>query len=175
MDENRKSNVRRAVENYYKRQEPQPTKNKIAYHKPEKEVEAACLKWMRSRHWDVRIYESKSTYDPRAGRYISQSMKAGNADCMGNLPDGVAVIVEFKAPGRLSNFASSKNYRQAKFVQDKIMGGCFACVTDSVERLQGIYMTWAGLRAEGDLNGAKLYLLGKLPTQRPKKVEDSFL
>lgn len=146
-----KKRVENAMKGYFERQEPKikgPTRH---YDKPEKEVEKACLKWMRDRGWNVAVYESKATYNPNAGRYISQNMKAGTADCMGHMENGIGVVVEFKAPGRLSTFAAPKNHRQQEFVKEKIKAGVFACVVDSVSRLEEIFNAWSELRKSDEL------------------------
>lgn len=170
MDEVKKG-AKNAVEKYLLRQEKEAAGPTRRNQKPEKEVEKACLEWMRARGWVVAIYESKSKFDPSRGRYISQTMKAGTADCMGNLPDGIECIVEFKAPGRLSSFASEKNMKQQLFLQRKIQTNCFAAVVDSVARLELIFKSWQQKRSAGDLYEARMYLLSMLPEARPKKEQ----
>ena len=173
MDEQeRKARGRAAIERYYKRQESKAQRKSVHNDKPEKEVEKACLKWMREQGWTVAIYESKSTYDPNRGRYISQSMKAGNADCMGHLPGGIGVIVEFKAPTKLSTFAAEKNHRQQEFVKQKIDAGCFACVTDSVERLRDIFALWSYKRSQRGIEDSQRYLHEMLPKRKRTKKDD---
>lgn len=158
-----KSRVRRALEAHHERQLPKASGPSRKNAKPEKEVERACLEWMRRRGWDVNIFEAKSTFDPQRGRYVAQSMKAGTADCMGNMPDGVAVVVEFKAPGKLGTFAHPKNGRQQEFLRRKIESGAFACVTDSVERLEHVFNGWFAFRSIDCLDISKQYLFSKLP------------
>jgi hypothetical protein len=172
MDEQeRKARGKAAIERYYKRQEPKAQRKSVHNDKPEKEVEKACLAWMREMNWTVAIYESKATYSEAAGRYISQNMKAGTADCMGNMASGIGVIVEFKAPKKLSTFARPANHRQQEFMKEKIRSGCFACVTDSVTRLYTIYMKWVDLRGLGLIDESKEYLLEMLPKRQ--KQEDN--
>ena len=130
---------------------------------PEKTVVKACLIWMRINGWDVDIFESKSTYDPRRGIYRQQAMTAGICDCLGHLPVpnlGIGVAIEFKAPGRRSTFNAPKNYRQQEFLKAKINTGCFGCVVDSVEMLKEIFEQWQkrALKNEGIE-----YLNSKLP------------
>ena len=175
MDDHKKG-VQRALNKYLERQEPKVAGPKRHYEKPEKEVEKACLKWMRDRGWNVQIFEAKATFSEAAGRYISQAMKAGSADCMGHLPDGVGAIVEFKAPGRLSSYAAEKNYRQQQFINDKIDAGCFACVVDSVERLSTIYNEWVFRRgAKNSLIDSKTYLKSQLPKRSGRSKYDKDL
>jgi hypothetical protein len=130
--------------------------------KPEKLVETECLLWMRSQGWDVSIYESKATYNPAAGRYISSSMRAGTADCMGTTNQGIAVFIEFKAKGKLSTFGNSRNFRQQEFLISKINHGAFSCVVDSVDILKAYYIQWMKIRDE-NTEAAKQFLFINLP------------
>lgn len=178
MDEQeRKARGKAAIERYYKRQEPKTQRKSVHNEKPEKEVEKACLAWMREQGWTVAIYESKATYNAQAGRYISQNMKAGTADCMGSMGDGIGVVVEFKAPGKLSTFASEKNHRQQEFIKKKIDSGCFACVVDSVDRLKNYFYEWISYRASDAMTDprgshSKQYLHAMLPKRKRTKKDD---
>lgn len=167
-DQERKARGRKAVETYLKNQEPKNTRKSVHNDKPEKEVEKACLVWMREQGWSVQIYESKATYSEAAGRFISQNMKAGTADCMGNMASGIGVAVEFKAPTKLSTFSAPANHRQQEFMKEKIYSGCFAVVTDSVHRLYTIYLNWVDLRGMGLIEESKHYLLEMLPKRQKK-------
>lgn len=128
--------------------------------KPEKEVEEACLIYMRSLGWEVQIIESKATQVN--GVWRQQSVKAGNADCEGVMPDGNSVSVEFKAPGKLATFNQERNYRQKEFILRRINMNSFACVVDSADRLKEIYERWAKIK-EINPAEAKHYLLSMLP------------
>lgn len=160
-DEN--SGVLKALEAYSLKdmKERGPKKKRGHHKKPEKEVEKVCLVWMRALNWDVQIYESKATYNPRTGHWSQQSMKAGTADCMGCMADGHMVVVEFKAKGHLRGFNHPKNYRQKLFIKQKISQNAFACVVDSAELLNTIYTGWSALRH--DKEAAKLFLMKMLP------------
>lgn len=151
-----------ALDRYYSKLAKQ-TKRKTKNRKPEKEVERFCLEWMRQNHWDVQIYEAKATYNPRQGRYMQQSMKAGTVDCQGVLPDGTFVAVEFKAPGRLSTFAAPKNIRQKQYLTQKIEHYAFGACVDSCARLQAIFALYSKIRDEEGKDAAKQYLLSQLP------------
>lgn len=129
--------------------------------KPEKEVEKACLIWMREQMWDVQIFEAKATFNPRLGIYMQQSMKAGTADCMGCMPDGRMVAVEFKAPKYRSSFNKPSNYRQQQFIKKKISQNAFSCVVDSVEMLKTIYQLWHVIK--DDPEKAQMLLMKMLP------------
>lgn len=130
--------------------------------KPEKDVERSCLEYMRRLNWSVQILESKATFSPSLNRWVNQGMSAGTCDCMGSTEDGIAVAVEFKAKGRLSSFNTDKNYRQRKFIVDKINANAFACVVDSAERLQAIYERWMYIR-QNSKDQAKTFLISQLP------------
>lgn len=155
--------IKKAIENYINKQDRKlngPTRRNL---KPEKEVEKACLEWMRQEGWSIQIIESKATFDPKRQRYISQSTKAGTSDCFGMTKNVEPCFIEFKAPGKLQTFALEKNGRQQQYLISKIKAGAFGCVVDSVERLKKIYLAWQSLRGDD----AKDFLLNQLP--RPKK------
>lgn len=135
-------------------------KPKRRHGKPEKLVEASCVQWMSAQGWQVEIYESKAQYNPKAGRFISQNIKAGHPDCAGVLPSGVAAFVEFKAPGRIKTFNLPKNYRQRQFIKEKININAFACVVDSVDLLQKIFTTWSHIETKEEKIA---YLVSMLP------------
>lgn len=148
-----------------------PKRLKTHNAKPEKAVEKACLELMRSWGWSVNIFESKATWNPKAGAWLQQGMKAGTCDCMGSTDDGVAVAIEFKSPGRLSTFNSEKRYLQRQFIVDKINANNFACVVDSSDRLALIYSRWKMLRLESQ-NSARSYLISMLPAKSAVKALD---
>lgn len=129
--------------------------------KPEKQVQTDCLNWMRKNGWSVNIFEAKSTYDPSRGRYISQSMKAGTLDCGGSVPLGIACVIEFKAPGKLSSLRDN----QRKTLIEKINSNNFAVVVDSVGRLEKLYIEWVA-RREISLEAARAYLMSMLPAEK---------
>lgn len=139
--------------------------------KPEKEVEKACLAWMRARGWSVEIYEAKATYNPRLGFYKNQAMKAGTLDCLGSNEEGHSVAIEFKAPGKLSTFNSPARIKQKEFCLGKIAAGWFSCVADSVERLEQIYTKWYALKlVNRDL--ARKFLVEMLPAERESENDN---
>lgn len=157
MADKYKTAVKNAVESYLTKQ------NKIISRrnkKPEKDVECACLAWMRAQGWDVEIYEAKATYDPRRQCYRSQSVKAGTVDCQGVMPDGTFVAVEFKAKGKRSTFNLAKNNKQKDYLKRKIMMNAFGCVIDDVELLRDIFHAWNLLKTNRDKQD---YLLSQLP------------
>lgn len=159
-----KDRVREAMERHHSKllnKNTRGTKNK----KPEKDVERFCLEWMRSQGWDVQIMESKATYNPKAGMYLrNTSVSTGTCDCIGTMPDGKFVAIEFKAPGRLSTFASDRNHMQRDYIISKIRSGAFAAVVDSVARLEKIHAAWQDALLIS-IEKAKDLLLGYLPNR----------
>lgn len=158
--ENPKDRARKALESYYQNQLPKERKIKAKNQRPEKDVEYECLVWMRQQGWDVQIYEAKAVWNPKARRYLSQSMKAGTVDCQGLMPGGVFVAVEFKAPKRISTFNLAKNHRQRQYLIEKISFGAFGCVVSSATRLEQIYNSWRDLKSPEE---KRTYLMACLP------------
>jgi hypothetical protein len=161
-----KTRIARAISRYETAQDKKLRGTTRRNGKPEKEVEYTCVAWMKSQGWSVNVFEAKATYSPTAGIWKQQAMSGGVADCMGNTQDGIAVAIEFKAPGYLSTFNSPARVKQRAFVIDKINSGAFACVTDSVERLKDIYTRWRELRDAGALLVSREFLIGALPKKR---------
>lgn len=170
MSEDYKARVQRAIMKHAER-ELKKNEPKRKHNKPEKLVEKDCLDWMRSKGWDINIYESKATYSPSAGRYMAQSMKAGTCDCIGISNEGEPVFVEFKAKGKCSTFAKEKNMRQQDFLIAKINLGAFACVVDSANLLEAYYIQWKR-RKEESFDAAKAFLLDVLPRSKKQNPID---
>jgi hypothetical protein len=164
-----KESTRRAMEKYYERLDKKEAGPKRRNEAPEKIVEKECMAWMRSQGWQVEIYEAKATYSPSQKRWRSSSMKKGTTDCMGVLPDGTALAVEFKAPKKLGSLRDD----QRSFIEGRIKMNTFACVTDSVARLKEIFSKWNDLRYCTPIK-AQEYLEGTLPKKRKssKSEED---
>ena len=124
--------------------------------KPEKAVEKACMDWLRNNGFSVNVVESKAVYNAQAGRYLKGQTDQGFSDAVGCHNSGLAVFIEFKAPGRLSTLRPS----QKAFLRDKIDFGAFACVVDGPERLEQIWKEFEKERQSGVNNAAsKTYLL----------------
>lgn len=127
---------------------------------PEKDVERECVLWMRARGWDVQIISSKAQYNPKVGRYVSQAVTAGTVDCIGTMPDGTFVAIEFKAPTNMKQFNRPHNIRQKEYIRSKILSNAFGCVVDSAKLLESIYESWK--KIEG-AEVKRTYLFSKLP------------
>jgi len=144
-----------------------PTKRKPKRGKPEKDVEAACMAWMKSQGFSMDVVEA-STYDSKTGGWINQRVKSGVVDSFGNTADGLAVYVEFKAKGRLSTLRDN----QRSFLVKKIAKNCFACVVDSAERLDNLYDKWLSFRKKNAKTLCKKILMDALPVKRCKREKE---
>lgn len=158
-----KESTRKAVENYFKRLDKKAAGPQRKNDQPEKRVEKACLELMKSWGWQVEVYEAKATFSPQQQRWRSSSMKEGTPDVMGTMPDGTSLAVELKAPGQNAKLRDE----QREFLIGRIKMNCFACVTDSTERLKTIFTKWNDLRYTTPLK-AQEYLLEMLPKKREK-------
>lgn len=155
----RRESTKKALSAYLAKHE-KSLKPKRKNKSPEKDVERECVIWMKEQGWDVQIVSAKAQYNPKAGRWISQAISAGTVDCIGVMPTGVFVAVEFKSKGALGQFNRPHNIRQRQYIKDKIASNAFACVVDSVKLLQSIYEAWIGLE---DASVRKTFLSSKLP------------
>jgi hypothetical protein len=119
-----------AIAAYEKRNQPKvSTGRKNA--KPEKELERQVMAWLNANGFLCNVVEAKATYNPKVGRYISQSVVSGFSDIVGVAPGGYAVFVELKAPGRLGTLKP----HQRAFLEARALMGAFALAVDSVELL----------------------------------------
>ena len=162
----RKLRIQKAIEDYTNKNRPKvgPVRHNGA---PEKELEVEVLKWLRANGFHVSVVESKATYNPKAGKYISQSVKDGFVDLVGNHNSGIAVFIELKAPGCRSKLREN----QRDFLLQKIETGCFAICTDSVELLSSQFEHFQLLRSRQQFSHAKDFLRTALPVKR-EKVDD---
>ncbi len=180
MANEKKESTRRALEKFFERDAKRVEKEngvgssrKKKNEKPEKNVERACVEWMRGMNWEVEIFEAKSTFDPRRGVWRNQSMKAGVCDCLGTMPCGTPVAIEFKALGKLATFSQLKNTRQIEYLTRKIEYYAFGAVVDSVDRLIHIYNEWSERSTESK-DIARMYLLEMLPRRKLDRVQDGW-
>lgn len=149
-------------------------KRRIRRNRPEKIVEMDCMLWMRAQGWSVDVFEAKATFDPKSGSWRNQAMKAGVCDCLGSTNEGIAVAIEFKAPGARASFNRPQRASQREFILTKIASGNFAAVVDSLNMLKEVYENWRKLRYI-DMNDAKKYLLDSLPEKRVCETDDDSL
>lgn len=160
-----KDRIRNAIAQNYERQLKKERGPQRKNDKPEKEVERQCMDQMRDWGWSMQVFEAKATYDPKAQRYISQSMKQGTLDSGGSTNEGVAAWVEFKAPGKLATLRPN----QRLFLIQKIGVNNFACVVDSKERLIEIHSKWDFLREHGNYDAARDYLMSMIPKEKAQR------
>ena len=99
------------------------------------------MAWLTANGFDCNVVESKATYNPKIGRYMSSPAIPGMSDIIGNDRFGNAVYVELKALGRKSTVSE----KQWQFLTRKIETNCFAVVIDSVELLNEYYFRWREL------------------------------
>lgn len=145
---------------------PKTKIKKVKNQKPEYDlVVHPCLIWLKAQGFSVDIYESRAVWDNRAHCYVSKGLKAGHPDMAGCSPNGYAMYIECKSPGKR---ASLKEHQRA-FLAEKIEHGAFSCVIDSLELLQGVWAKWIALRADGNLIEAKKFLLTILPKSKFKE------
>jgi len=130
-----KDRIKVAIGKYLDKNTPKEKRHNA---KPEKEVEEEVLEWCRSCGWDVNVIEAKSTWNERAGRYISQSVTPGYPDISGNTDVGLSIYIELKAPGKRSTLRPE----QYSFLLRKINTGCFAVCVDSASYLETIWKAY---------------------------------
>jgi len=160
-----KKATRSAVEKYIARQEPKPPKTRRKNEKPElKLTQEPCLKWLRENGFRAKINESKYKYNYEVGKWLAAGIRKGTPDLNATDQYGHSCWIECKAPGKIATI--NKNLAQRRFLEFEIKHGAFACVVDSVERLETIYNNWIDLRMDGFFRLAKDYLMNMLPKQR---------
>jgi hypothetical protein len=138
-----KDRVRQAVEKHHAKQLREPRKKPNG--KPEKEVEKACMAWLRANGFSCSVVESKAVYSEASGRYMNGQTDAGFADCVGVHDSGTAVFIEFKAKGRLSTLRPA----QKAFLREKIRFNAFAIVVDSAEMLAETWRAFVTAKETG--------------------------
>ena len=152
MSANFRDRVRGALEKHHAKQIK--TRRTKPNGKPEKAVEKSCLDWLRGNGFSVNVVESKAVFNAQAGRYIRGQADQGFADCVGCFNNGLAVFIEFKAPGRLATLRPA----QKAFLREKIDCGAFAVVADSVDRLKEAWATFTDIRRTEGVAQSKDYL-----------------
>jgi hypothetical protein len=157
-----KQRVKAACEKFASRQLNREHTTYRKNDKPEQLVVSTCIKWMRAQGWDAHTIESKAQWDKDQEIYRAKAAPVGFSDCVGCLPNGCAVFVEFKAKGKLSTLKD----HQRIFLEGKINKNCFACCVDSVDQLEKTYKGWRDLKNRGQHVDARQFLLELLPKKR---------
>lgn len=161
-----KERVKKAIENYEKKQNAIDFEPRRTNEKPEKEVEKAVLIWCKQNSFDVDVVEAKSKYNVSTGMYTGRATSIGLSDIIGNDKHGLAIFIELKAEGR--RVGSALREQQRKFLTRKIMSNCFAVVTDSAEYLEQSYRHFLSLPTVEEKQD---YLLKELPKHTPRQTD----
>jgi hypothetical protein len=154
MSDDPKDRVRKAMENYYKRNEPREQRRN---NKPEAVIETSIYEKLIELGWSVDYYES-STFGLTNQYSQDYKVRPGHSDLGGNLPNGIACWIECKDKGKRSNL--SDNQRQ--FLIEKISTNCFAIVADSIESVLDQYNQWL------NCENKKAYLLKSIPIKKER-------
>lgn len=161
--------VEKAIMNWSKKDmlkdNPKPKKKNAS---PEQHTEKQCMAWFNFTGFSMSVVESKGVWNNAARRYLKGNTVSGFPDSAGCTPTGYGSFVEFKAKGKISTLKP----HQRKFLTDKIIKGCFACVVDEVELLQKNYQMWNLFMLDGEHSQAKAFLLNILPSQKVKVDKD---
>lgn len=161
MDDNKKR-IERAILKHHERAARRDGNSARKNNKPEQSVVKEVLKWAKSRGLDLHVVESKAVYSASAGRYLHSQTSESLPDLLGNY-QGLSVWIECKAKGRVSTL---KEHQRA-FLARKATQNCFACVTDSVKRLENYFDTFLTLLPED----RPTYLLSHLKPKKPHSDE----
>jgi len=162
MDNDRKNRVKKAIEGFYKRQEPRATGRKN--NDPEAQLVKAIISHLTALKWNVQWYESKAVYNPKAQRYMSSQMKPGHSDIAGSTPEGISCYIEVKDKGKRSTLRDN----QRAFLEEKIRSNCFAVCVDYIGSVEALYFTWKNMK---NRNFAQSFLLRELPIKK-ETVDD---
>lgn len=136
--------------------------------KPEFAVKKAVMRWLADNGFAVNAIEARAVFNPASGRYLNGQTDPGVSDILGVAPNGIAVAIELKAPGRRSTLKA----HQREFLLKRIELGAFAVCVDSAECLELIWNDFIHRRQMEPQLG-KAALLRHLPIERAS--EDSHL
>lgn len=155
-----KASTKKAIDKYLNKHNPSKKKRKNK--SPEKDFEKKVCDWLKQNNFSYFVAEAKSTYSPKAQRYIAQSITPGASDIMAVDSLGHACFIELKAPGKRSTIRPN----QHDFLSDKINFNAFAVCTDSIEHLSGKYFEWIQIKINQSFEEARQFLLNDLPNQK---------
>ena len=153
-----KKRIASAIGNFERKQMPKPERKKTN-DKPEAKFLLELKKHLTSLGFSMSIIEGKANYSESAGRYMHGAVSAGYPDLSGNTPQGVAVFIEVKAPGKRKNIRPE----QRAFLIEKIKTNCLAICCDSIEYFDRIWLNWP-------LLGQK-FLMDELPELAPRYLD----
>lgn len=156
-----KKRIEAAIGKWSAKQLPKPPRKK-SNAKPEAEFLLVLKKHLTALGWSMTIVEAKANFSEESGRYVNGAVAAGFPDLSGNMPDGRAVFIEVKAPGKRSTIRPA----QHEFLIGKISTNCFAICCDSIEYFERVFSEWK--KAENQ----KAFLLKELPALAPRYTSD---
>lgn len=157
-----KDRVKKAIENYIEK-ETKPVKVSVSPRgKPEKEFVKALYSYLIGKGWSIDIVDSAAVYSKSAGMYLNSMARVGMSDIVGNMPNGIAVYIEAKAPGRRSTVRPD----QREFLIGKINTNCFAIVCDSIGYFDMAFEAWSSAVSK------KAFLLKELPELSSKWTDE---
>lgn len=125
----------KSVEKYQQKQDRILSGPKRKNDKPEKRVETEVMHWLNTRGFSCHVVESKAVFNRKAMAYISGQTVKGMTDIIGCTPEGIAVFIELKAPGKRSSLKT----HQRMFIEEKIEKGCLAGVVDGAGSMEMLY------------------------------------
>ena len=149
-----------ALRKFYEKDARRPTGR--TNEKPEREVQKAIFGWAKQNGIDLYVTDAASHNQ----RYDASPFEQGHSDLSGDDPNGIAVYIECKAPGKMSTLS----FNQYLFLKRKIERGCFAIHTDNPTRAESLYRRFLSLTHEGLHSVAQSELIGELP-QKHKDEE----
>lgn len=106
---------------------------------PEKLVEVEVRSWAHRNGFDLSVVDTSAVWNPMANRYLRRQASESLPDIIGNYGP-LSIWIELKSKGKRS--AINQQRHQREFIIRKIKQGCFACVTDGVEHLSGLWMKY---------------------------------
>jgi len=152
MSNNHKKRIESAIAKWSSKDFAKPPRKK-SNDKPEAKFVLELRKYLNGLGWDVTIVEAKANYSESAGRYMNGAVASGYPDLSGNMPDGLAVYIEAKAPGKRSTIRPA----QHEFLTRKIASNCFAICCDSIEYFERVFSEWQKVQNK------KAFLIKELP------------
>lgn len=132
-----KKRIENAIHKWSAKQLPKPARKK-SNDKPEARFVLELKKHLTNLGWDVTIIEAKANYSQESGRYTHGAVASGYPDLSGNTPDGIAVYIETKAPGKRSTIRPA----QHEFLIRKISTNCFSICCDSISYFERVFNEW---------------------------------
>jgi hypothetical protein len=161
MDDDRKKRVEAATQKWSEKQLPKPPRKK-SNDKPEARFALELKKYLTNLGWDMTIIEAKANFSESSNRYTHGAVAAGYPDLSGNMPNGIAVYIETKAPGNRSTIRPA----QHAFLLRKISTNCFAICCDSLKYFDRVFTEW------NESNNPKAFLIKELPNLAPRYQSD---